>query len=42
MYCGDLRVIGSNGFGLEEVAGVTKHALKHYLTSRARALTSRS
>jgi len=23
-------VIGSNGFGIEEVAGVRKHAFEHY------------
>ncbi len=26
----ELRVIGSNGFGIEEVAGVAKHAMEHY------------
>jgi threonine dehydrogenase-like Zn-dependent dehydrogenase len=30
LYFKELRVIGSNGFGLEEVAGVTQHAMQHY------------
>jgi len=30
MYFKELRVIGSNGFGLEEVNGVKKHAFEHY------------
>jgi threonine dehydrogenase-like Zn-dependent dehydrogenase len=30
LYFKELRVIGSNGFGLEEVGGVTKHAMEHY------------
>jgi len=30
MYFKELRVIGSNGFGIEEVAGVRKHAFEHY------------
>jgi threonine dehydrogenase-like Zn-dependent dehydrogenase len=30
MYFKELRVVGSNGFGLEEVAGVKKHAFEHY------------
>ena len=30
LYFKELRVIGSNGFGLEEVNGVTKHAMEHY------------
>ena len=30
MYFKELRLIGSNGFGLEEVAGVKKHAFEHY------------
>ena len=30
MYFKELRVIGSNGFGIEEVDGVRKHAFEHY------------
>jgi threonine dehydrogenase-like Zn-dependent dehydrogenase len=30
LYFKELRVIGSNGFGVEEVGGVTKHAMEHY------------
>jgi threonine dehydrogenase-like Zn-dependent dehydrogenase len=30
LYFKELRVIGSNGFGIEEVAGVAKHAMEHY------------
>jgi len=30
MYFKELRVIGSNGFGVEEVGGVRKHAFEHY------------
>jgi threonine dehydrogenase-like Zn-dependent dehydrogenase len=30
LYFKELRVIGSNGFGLENVRGVTKHAMEHY------------
>jgi len=30
MYFKELRVVGSNGFGVEEVAGVSKHAFEHY------------
>src|SRR5271170_4484967 len=30
LYFKELRVIGSNGFGLEEVGGVVKHAMQHY------------
>ena len=30
LYFKELRVIGSNGFGLEEVGGVVKHAMEHY------------
>jgi threonine dehydrogenase-like Zn-dependent dehydrogenase len=32
LYFKELRVIGSNGFGLEEVGGVTQHAMQHYFT----------
>jgi threonine dehydrogenase-like Zn-dependent dehydrogenase len=30
LYFKELRVIGSNGFGIEELGGVTKHAMEHY------------
>jgi len=30
LYFKELRVIGSNGFGVEEVGGVAKHAMQHY------------
>ena len=30
LYFKELRVIGSNGFGIEEVRGVAKHAIQHY------------
>jgi threonine dehydrogenase-like Zn-dependent dehydrogenase len=30
MYFKEIRVVGSNGFGIEEVAGVRKHAFEHY------------
>jgi threonine dehydrogenase-like Zn-dependent dehydrogenase len=30
LYFKELRVIGSNGFGIEEVAGVAKHSIEHY------------
>jgi threonine dehydrogenase-like Zn-dependent dehydrogenase len=30
LYFKELRVIGSNGFGIEEVRGVAKHAMEHY------------
>jgi len=30
LYFKELRVIGSNGFGVEEVRGVAKHAMEHY------------
>jgi threonine dehydrogenase-like Zn-dependent dehydrogenase len=31
LYFKELVVIGSNGFGVEEIGGVAKHAMKHYL-----------
>ena len=31
LYFKELKVIGSNGFGIEEVGGVAKHAMQHYL-----------
>lgn len=30
LYFKELRVVGSNGFGVEEVNGVAKHAMAHY------------
>jgi threonine dehydrogenase-like Zn-dependent dehydrogenase len=30
LYFKELRVIGSNGFGIEHVAGISKHAMEHY------------
>ena len=30
LYFKELRVVGSNGFGVEEVGGVAKHAMLHY------------
>ena len=30
MYFKEISVIGSNGFGIEEVGGVRKHAFEHY------------
>lgn len=30
LYFKELRVVGSNGFGVEEVKGVAKHAMAHY------------
>ena len=30
LYFKELKVIGSNGFGIEEVGGVAKHAMEHY------------
>ncbi len=30
LYFKELHVIGSNGFGIEEVGGVAKHAMEHY------------
>jgi threonine dehydrogenase-like Zn-dependent dehydrogenase len=30
LYFKELRVIGSNGFGIEEVGGRAKHAMEHY------------
>ena len=38
LYFKELRVIGSNGFGLEEVGGVVKHAMEHYFDFVARGL----
>ncbi len=30
LYFKEVRVIGSNGFGIEQVGGVAKHAMEHY------------
>ena len=30
-YFNEIRIVGSNAFGIEEVGGVRKHALEHYL-----------
>ncbi len=30
LYFKELRIIGSNGFGIEDVGGVAKHAMEHY------------
>jgi threonine dehydrogenase-like Zn-dependent dehydrogenase len=30
LYFKELRVVGSNGFGVEDVRGVAKHAMLHY------------
>ncbi len=30
LYFKELHVVGSNGFGVEEVDGVAKHAMEHY------------
>jgi threonine dehydrogenase-like Zn-dependent dehydrogenase len=30
LYFKELRVVGSNGFGIEDVFGVTEHAIEHY------------
>jgi threonine dehydrogenase-like Zn-dependent dehydrogenase len=31
LYFKDVRIVGSNAFGIEEVGGVRKHAIAHYL-----------
>jgi threonine dehydrogenase-like Zn-dependent dehydrogenase len=38
LYFKEVRVIGSNGFGIEEVNGVAKHAMEHYFDFIARGL----
>jgi threonine dehydrogenase-like Zn-dependent dehydrogenase len=38
LYFKELNVVGSNGFGLEEVRGVRKHAIEHYLDFAAEGL----
>ncbi len=30
LYFKEVRVVGSNGFGIEDVGGVAKHAMEHY------------
>jgi threonine dehydrogenase-like Zn-dependent dehydrogenase len=30
LYFKEIRVIGSNGFGIEDIGGVSKHAMEHY------------
>ncbi|GIU89914.1 MAG: hypothetical protein KatS3mg010_1013 [Acidimicrobiia bacterium] len=30
-YFKEVRIVGSNAFGVEEVDGVRKHAIEHYL-----------
>ena len=38
LYFKELRVIGSNGFGIETVHGVAKHAMEHYFDFAAAGL----
>jgi threonine dehydrogenase-like Zn-dependent dehydrogenase len=38
LYFKELRVIGSNGFGVETVGGVEQHAMQHYFDFIARGL----
>ena len=38
LYFKELRVIGSNGFGIEAVDGVEQHAMQHYFDFIARGL----
>ena len=38
LYFKELTVIGSNGFGLEDVGGVTKHSMEHYFDFVGRGL----
>ncbi len=38
LYFKELRIIGSNGFGLENVRGTTKHAMEHYFDFIAEGL----
>ncbi|MGO9911987.1 MAG: zinc-dependent alcohol dehydrogenase [Acidimicrobiales bacterium] len=38
LYFKELRVIGSNAFGIEDVAGVRRHAFSHYLSWAADGL----
>jgi threonine dehydrogenase-like Zn-dependent dehydrogenase len=38
LYFKELRVIGSNGFGIEDVGGVAQHAMQHYFDFIAHGL----
>jgi threonine dehydrogenase-like Zn-dependent dehydrogenase len=38
LYFKELRVVGSNGFGIEQVGGVSKHAMEHYFDFIANGL----
>jgi threonine dehydrogenase-like Zn-dependent dehydrogenase len=38
LYFKEVRVVGSNGFGIEEVDGVAKHAMEHYFDFMAAGL----
>ena len=38
LYFKELRVVGSNGFGVESVGGVAKHAMLHYFDFVAEGL----
>ena len=38
LYFKELHVVGSNGFGIEEVRGVRKHAFEHYFDFVAEGL----
>ena len=38
LYFKELHVIGSNAFGIEDVGGITKHAIEHYFDFVARGL----
>jgi threonine dehydrogenase-like Zn-dependent dehydrogenase len=38
LYFKEVRVVGSNGFGIEEVNGVAKHAMEHYFDFVANGL----
>lgn len=38
LYFKEIRVVGSNGFGIEEVGGVAKHAMEHYFDFAAAGL----
>jgi len=38
LYFKEVRVIGSNGFGIEEVNGIAKHAMQHYFDFIAKGM----
>ncbi len=38
LYFKEVRVIGSNGFGIEEVNGVAQHAMQHYFDFIAKGM----